>query len=234
MKRALVFGGTGAVGREVLKGLAEEGIKAVFTYWHNHELAKTMTMEHGHSGYLVDLRNPQDIRTLIRTLANDNCIPHTFIHCAVAFQNKSLGESSEEFWQTTMGVNCLSVFIACQELAPLMAKNGGGDIVLTGAMDRPQAFAVPVCFAASQGALPTMVMALAKELGPLIRVNQVALGLLTNGISEAFAPKLKEDFKQHSALKRLGTTREAAQAILWLALRNEWMTGKVITVNGGI
>jgi NAD(P)-dependent dehydrogenase (short-subunit alcohol dehydrogenase family) len=43
-----------------------------------------------------------------------------------------------------------------------------------------------------------------------------------------------DDYKKHSALHRLGTAREAARSILWLALENRYMSGKVLAVNGGI
>jgi NAD(P)-dependent dehydrogenase (short-subunit alcohol dehydrogenase family) len=78
-------------------------------------------------------------------------------------------------------------------------------------------------------------MALAKELGPRgIRINLVALGVLDAGLSRELSPELLEDYKQFSALRRLGTPREAARAVLWLALHNRYMNGKVLAVNGGI
>jgi 3-oxoacyl-[acyl-carrier protein] reductase len=83
--------------------------------------------------------------------------------------------------------------------------------------------------------LSAMTMALAKELGPSgIRVNMVALGILDSGLSRELNPKLVADYKTFSALRRLGTPAEAAKAILWLALENTYMNGKVLSVNGGI
>ena len=93
----------------------------------------------------------------------------------------------------------------------------------------------PVGFAASQGALSSLAMALGKELGPRgIRVNQVALGFLEEGLSHRFVPELREDFKRYSALHRFGSAEEAARAIVWLALENTYINGKVIPVNGGL
>jgi 3-oxoacyl-[acyl-carrier protein] reductase len=124
--------------------------------------------------------------------------------------------------------------VACQELAPSMAPRGG-HVVLVGAIDRAQSIPAPVHFAASQGALAAMVMALGKELGPRgIRVNMVALGLLEGGLSREISPALVADYKAFSALRRLGTADEAARAILWLALENTYMSGEVVPVNGGI
>jgi 3-oxoacyl-[acyl-carrier protein] reductase len=108
-------------------------------------------------------------------------------------------------------------------------------MVLVGAMGRAQSITLPVHFAASQGMLSAMTMTLAKELGPRgIRVNMVALGLLESGLSRGISPELEADFKNCSALRRLGTPEEAARAILWLALENTYMNGEVVPVNGGL
>jgi 3-oxoacyl-[acyl-carrier protein] reductase len=48
------------------------------------------------------------------------------------------------------------------------------------------------------------------------------------------SPELYADFHEFSALRRSGTPAEVARVIAWLALRNEYMSGKVVPVNGGI
>ena len=132
-------------------------------------------------------------------------------------------------------MNVASAFIAAQELAPRMAKAGGGDIVLLGALDRTQSLPLPAAFAASQGALAALAMALAKELGPKgVLVNMLAVGPLNEGLSRGLDPKLLEDYKTYSALRRTGTAAEVARAVRWLALENSYMCGKVVPVNGGI
>jgi 3-oxoacyl-[acyl-carrier protein] reductase len=83
--------------------------------------------------------------------------------------------------------------------------------------------------------LSGMTMALGKELGPRgVRINMVALGLLEGGLSRQIAPALVADYKTFSALRRLGQPDEAARVILWLALENTYVNGKVLSVNGGL
>jgi 3-oxoacyl-[acyl-carrier protein] reductase len=125
--------------------------------------------------------------------------------------------------------------VACQELIPAMARAGEGHIVVVGALDRTQSLPLPVHFAASQGMLSAMCMALAKEVGGQgIRVNMVAVGLLDGGLSREISRQSVEDYKTFSALRRVGQPREVARAILWLALENGYMNGKVVPANGGI
>ena len=62
----------------------------------------------------------------------------------------------------------------------------------------------------------------------------IAFGMLEEGLSREMEGGLGEAYLKFSALGRRGTTREAADAVLWLALRNTYMNGKVVSVNGGI
>ncbi len=232
---ALVFGGTGAVGGAVLRGLARAHIPTVFTYLHSEELAKSLSQELGQRAVRVDLEKPEQVRGLSEELANAETPPSIFIHCAAVSRQLKLGEITDGDWQSTLAINGQAPFVACQALAPAMAARKEGHIVIVGALDRTQSLPLPVHYAASQGLVSAMVMALAKELGPSgICVNLVALGLLDSGLSREISPKMREDYKTFSALRRIGTPEEAARAILWLALENTFMTGKVLPANGGI
>lgn len=233
--KALVFGGTGVVGSAVLKRLAHAGVPTVFTYHRSIEKAEAMAAEYSQRAVPIDLAEPNAIRGLIEDLERDQSAPDLFIHCAGTSQNLELDGISDDAWHRVHRVNAHSAFVACQALAPCMARHGSGHMVLVGALDRAQSIALPVHFAASQGALAAMTMTLGKELGPRgIRVNMVALGLLDAGLSREIAPKLVLDYKNFSALRRVGTPDEAARAIVWLALENTYMNGEVLPVNGGL
>jgi 3-oxoacyl-[acyl-carrier protein] reductase len=233
--RALVFGGTGVLGAEVLRGLARASVPTAFTWHQSRERAHALASELSQRPVQVDLSDAVATRAALRGLREEGFVPNLFIHCAGVNPGASLGDITDEQWGKTMAVNCHSAFIACQELAPAMAQAGEGHFVLVGALDRTQSAPSPVHFAASQGALSAMAMAVAKELGPKgVRINVVALGLLEGGMSREVGEKLVADYKGFSALRRLGRPEEAAKAILWLALENTYMNGKVLPVNGGI
>jgi 3-oxoacyl-[acyl-carrier protein] reductase len=227
-----VLGGSGTVGAEVVKALAAAGVATTFTHHLSVERARALAAETGATTVACDLREPAAVRALVAAL---DPAPGIFVHCAGVSRAASLGETTDEDWDAAFAVNCRAPFLAVQALAarrpadapPLMA-------VMVGALDRTQSLPMPVAFAATQGALPALAMALAKELGPRALVNVVALGVLEGGLSREVAPKLVNDYKTFSALRRLGTAAEAARPILWLALENTYVSGKVITVNGGI
>lgn len=235
MRRALVLGGTGAVGSEVLRALARAGVPTTFTYCTAEDRARALAAEIDGRARPLDLRDPQGLPGLAAALEAEGETPDVLVHCAAVLRGGNLDATSDEDWEATMNVNGRSAFVACREFGRRMAARRGGDIVLTGALDRSQSLPMPPLFAASQGLVAALAMAAAKDLGPRgVRVNVVALGLLEAGLSLGLDPKLREDYQAFSALRRLGSPAEAAKTITWLALGNSYINGKVVSVNGGI
>ena len=231
VKRALVFGGTGHVGSAVLRRLATAGVPTTFTYRKNADKARALASEYSMNALELDIRDASAVRAALSGIEP----PNVFVHCAGVSDDSCLADIGDEAFDELYLVNARSAFVACQALAPAMAAAGGGSMVLVGALDRTQSVPVPVHFAASQGMLSAMTMALAKELGgDGILVNMLAIGLLDGGIGAAVMPMLVEEYVKFSALRRLGTADEVARVIGWLALENSYVNGRVIAVNGGI
>lgn len=227
--QALVLGGTGAVGQAVLRGLKAREVPAQFTYLSSDAAAAQLQAELGFAGHRVDLRG--DMRPFLASVQ----APDVVIHCAAQRASPPLARLTDADWDAAIAVQGRSTVQLCQALAPAWAKAGEAHVVLVGALDRTQSLPLPPAFAASQGMLPALAMSLAKELGPQgTRVNVVALGLLDEGLGQQLPERLRKDYASFSALKRPGLAAEAARAILWLALDNTYMSGKVLQVNGGI
>lgn len=233
VRSALVFGGTGLVGSAVVRELAQRGIAVTFTYLSAADKARELTAAPGCRAVRVDLGDAAALASLFTELAAAEFCPDVFIHCAAISRLLPLSAITLEIWQRTMAVNAQSALLTCQWLARRMTA--GSNIVLVGALDRAQSLPLPVHFAATQGTLSAMVMALAHELGPRgIRVNMVALGILDGGLSRELDHKRRQDYETFSALRRTGVAAEAARTIVWLALANQYISGKVVPANGGI
>ena len=81
-----------------------------------------------------------------------------------------------------------------------------------------------------------LTKALAKEVGPSgIRVNCVAPGVIATDMNAALTPEDVAQLEEETPLCRIGTAKETAEAILWLAEdRSSFVTGQVLAPNGGI
>ena len=221
MRTGLVLGGSGTVGAEVVRQLAGKGVATTFTYHTGAGRAARLAGETSARALAVDLRDPAAVAALEPA--------EVIVHCAAVGRFRPLAEVTDADWDEAHAVNCRSAFLVARALG-----GRAREIVLVGAMDRAQSLPLPVHFAATQGMLAAMTVALAKELGPATRVNLVALGPLDGGLSRDLSPRLLADYRSFSALRRQGTAAEAARAICWLALENRYMSGKVLSVNGGI
>ncbi len=228
VKRALVLGGTGSVGSAVLRELARRSVPAVFTYHRSDDKARMLAAELGHTAVRVDLADAAATSAFLDAQEHVDLA----IHCAGVSAGLALPEIDLATWQHAMAVNVQSAFLVCRWIA---ARAKRCDVVLVGGLDRAQSLPLPAHFAASQGALSALAMAVAHEVGPHdIRVNVVALGPLDSGISQGLAARRRKDYETFSALRRPGTAEEVAKTIVWLALENTFIQGKVLSVNGGI
>lgn len=216
MRRVLVFGGTGHVGQAVLRQLTQTDAAVVFTWHTNKKKAKALTAELGYAAYALNLKNVNAIRSLVREL-----MPDVLIHAAAI---------NVDDLDACYAVNCRSAYVAVNAM-----PTGPRDVVLLGGLDRVQSLPLPPAYAATQGMLSGMVMALARALGPDgLRINLMALGPLDGGLSTGLGTGQLADYERFSALRRRGTADEAAKAAVWLALENTYLNGKTVPVNGGI
>lgn len=228
VKRALVLGGTGTVGSAVLRELARRSVPSVFTYHRSDDKARMLAAELGHTAVRVDLADAAATAAFLDAQEPVDIA----IHCAGVSAGLALPEIDVATYQQAMAVNVQSAFLLCRSVASRARRC---DIVLVGGLDRAQSLPLPAHFAASQAALSGLAMAVAHEVGRLdIRVNVVALGPLESGISQGLAARRRKDYETFSALRRPGKPEEAAKMIVWLALENTFIQGKVLSVNGGI
>ena len=131
------------------------------------------------------------------------------------------------------------IMLAQAALEPLRAAAGA--IIFFGSVHSQRAFPGASPYAATKGAIETLTGVLAAELGPLgVRVSCVRPGGVFTEINQraglfddATARARLEGLAPAHALGRLGTTDEIAEAVEYLA-RAEWVTGNVLTIDGGL
>ncbi|MBF0106531.1 MAG: SDR family oxidoreductase [Deltaproteobacteria bacterium] len=248
LKKCLVIGGSGYVGYEVCRTLAANGAAVGFTYYQNRERAAALSAEFSDCrGYPLELGNIPEIHRVVSRIITDLDGVDALIHCAGSrggttdFVNQAQ-YMLDQFtgldaatWDDEFNVNTKSVFAVCQTVVKQMQGEGPFNLVLLGSLNAAKPVPAPVAYAASKGALKSLVEVLSKTLGERhICVNLVAPGILEQGASCQVHDDLKKEYLKHCALGRLGTAEDIARFMSWLALENTYMTGQTILLDGGL
>ncbi|MCU0959329.1 MAG: SDR family oxidoreductase [Pirellulaceae bacterium] len=140
-------------------------------------------------------------------------------------------------WEQTLAANLTSAFAAVRAGARVM-KEGGGSIVLVSSAAAQTGLPNHEAIAAAKaGVIGLMRSAAATYAARRIRVNAVAPGLIQTPLTQRIwsQPKSAEASRSLHALGRLGTPDDVAALIVWLLdPANDWITGQVIGVDGGL
>lgn len=154
---------------------------------------------------------------------------------------RPIEEISEDDWHAIFAANVDAAMWCSQAAAPGMKARGRGRIVTisSGAGLRPSLTGIQA-YASAKHALVGLTRQLALELGPHgITVNSVAPGfVLSNPSTErqwhAFGPERQKQIVQDIHMRRLGRAEDIASAVTFLASdRAEWITGQILSVDGG-
>ena len=130
-----------------------------------------------------------------------------------------------------MGSNLKAPFFLAQALSKTLTDNQGCIVNIVDIHAERGLIDYPVYSIAKAG-LVAMTKVLAKELGPSVRVNGVAPGAIL-WPDKNFSDQEKQDILQRIALKRTGAPADIAKAVLFLLKDADYMTGQILTVDGG-
>ena len=238
-KVALVTGGASGIGGATTRAFARAGAKVAFTYLTSEDEARAIEREHpGTLGIKADLCDPAAVADAVaRTEAELGPVDVLFANAGGLLKRARCVESTIELWREAFDVNLFSVFLATQAVLRSMEPRKTGSIVLMSSLAAYDGGGFGAShYAASKGAVTTLVRALAKEVGPLgIRVNGVAPGLIGTRFHDVFnTPEGRANAVKGTPLRREGVPDDVAEAVLYLAsARSSFVTGEIIQINGG-
>jgi NAD(P)-dependent dehydrogenase (short-subunit alcohol dehydrogenase family) len=239
-QRVIVVGGAGTLGRVLCAELAGRGARVGLTFLTNEQVARELCEAHAAHATRLDVRRTEDIAPALDRLADKLGGVDAVIYAAAIASTQQpaafdrLAEVAADGWDELFAVNVRGAFFVAQHAATLLGANGG-NLVLIGSIDGVKPMPAPVPYAASKGALGAMATSLAKELGKRnIRVNVVAPGVLEAGASRTLPDDLRAEYLRHCSQKRYGTLAETARAIAFIALRNTYLTGQTLLLDGGL
>jgi len=151
----------------------------------------------------------------------------------------SIVETSDEDWERVLGINASGVFYSCR--AALRSMPDGGAIVTVGSINALIGWEHDAAYCASKGAVLQLTRAIALDTAPRhIRANCVCPGVIDTPMADGFIDQaddsagLRHEYEALSPLNRLGTPREIANCVLFLASDEaSFVTGTALVADGG-
>ncbi len=145
-----------------------------------------------------------------------------------------LSEMSIEDWRRIMAVNLDSCFYTSKYAIPLMLKRHSGRIINISSVWGRVGASMEAAYSASKGGVESLTKALAKELAPSnIQVNAISCGVIDTAMNACFSPEEMEALREEIPADRLGKPEEVARLVFQTAQAPEYMTGQIITIDGG-
>ena len=143
-----------------------------------------------------------------------------------------LDAATDEVWRDIFEVNVLGTWHMIRAAVPSLRSTGAGSIVNITSLagERPVGSSIP--YAVSKAGLNHLTLLLAKVLGPQIRVNAVAPGLIDTPWTASW-DAIRKAVQAHAPLRRSGVPADVAEAVLGV-IQSDFITGQVLTVDGGL
>ncbi|MFZ0396250.1 MAG: SDR family NAD(P)-dependent oxidoreductase [Terracidiphilus sp.] len=237
-KSAFVTGGARRIGRAIAVALARAGADVTITYRHSaDEAVETVDAveQLGRRGHAVvcDVRSEVSVRAAVEAAVGFHGRLDIVVNNAAVFETAPLDELALEAWDAVFETNARGPFLVSREaLGYLRAVRGR--IVNLGSLGGMEPWAGHAHYCASKAALHMLTQTMAKAWAPEVAVNCVAPGWIEMEEESAAAQERAARLAAKTPMRRNGTAEDVAQAVLFFASATEFITGQILTVDGGL
>ncbi len=238
-KVAVVTGASSGIGRESAKLFAEAGAKVVVGYNKGVERANAVVASlagSGHKAMHLPLEDTAQIRQVSAAVGEEFGRCDILVNSAGftrMFAHHDLEALDDDLIDQVLTANVRGPFATIRAFAPLLKASGDGVIINISSGAAQSGTGSSIIYGASKAALNTMSMALARVLGPEIRVVVVAPGM----VHTDFVPGRTEEMMAKAAmatpLKRAIEPEDVALAVIGCVTHLTHTTGSIISVDAG-
>ena len=235
-KYALVTGASRGIGRAIAESLAKEGYHLYLTCRHSadklSELAAQLSAQYEIlcMPVMADMGNPDDVDELFTHIDKLDVLVN---NAGISYVGL-LHEMSVADWREVMGTNLDALFYTSRHAIPLMLQNHSGKIINISSVWGNVGASMETAYSATKGGVNGFTKALAKELAPSgIQVNAIACGVIDTDMNRCFSEEELTVLRNEIPADRIGQPVEVAQMVLSLLHSPDYLTGQVITLDGG-
>lgn len=239
-KNVIITGGSGGIGSECARLFGSMGYNVGIVYHKDVESAEKLkneilNMEVDCEIFRCDIASRDEVEGMFVQIGERLGKVDVLINNAGVAQQKLFCDITLWEWNRIFDVNVTGVFNMCQCALRDMIDQKKGSIVNVSSIWGITGASCEAHYSATKGAVIALTKSLAKEYGPSnIRVNAVAPGVIDTKMNDHLDNEDMLALEEETALGRIGTAREAAEAIYFLASESaSFITGQVLTCDGG-
>lgn len=238
MKRALVTGGSGALGSAICELLAAQGVEVFIHANSSMQTAQTLEQKISAAGGVAravqfDVTDAQATRAVLEALTEEKAF-QIVVNCAGIHDDAVFAGMSSAQWSSVIDVSLHGFFNVTQPLMLPMLRTRFGRIINISSVAAVAGNRGQVNYAAAKAALHGATKSLAQEVASRgVTVNVVAPGIIESPMIKGFFDT--ETVARMVPMKRTGTPQEVAALVAFLAGKDAgYITGQIISINGGM
>ena len=235
-KNVLVTGSSRGLGAAIAVKFAEHGANVILNARHEPTELIQQIKNLGVQVWFIqaDISSPRDIEEMVQQLDDHQIDVDVLVNNAGINRDKLMIGMREKDFDDVVNTNLIGTFRVTQPLFKRMLKRRSGVIINMASVVGEHGNIGQANYAASKAGVIGFTKAVAQE-GALrgVRCNAIAPGMIASSMTAAIDEKRQKEIKERIPLKRLGTAEEVAQTALFLA-QNDYLTGEVINVDGGM
>lgn len=238
MRKALVTGGTGAIGSEIARQLREAGL-AVTVIGHPSEQARLEALQAQLEGIAIvfcDLADGEGAGALAQQLEQSRGGFDVLVNAAGITRDARFTKMGAAQWREVISTNLDAAYFVTQPLFAGMCARRYGRIVNIASVNGQKGQFGQANYSAAKAGLHGFSMALAQEgAGQGVSVNTVSPGYVETPMTAAIRPEVLEKIRAQIPLGRLASPAEIARVVVFLCdEQSAYITGANIPVNGGL
>mgnify|MGYP001625167873 FL=1 len=238
-KVALVTGATRGIGKEIALELAKNGFDIAVNYrgTQDENLKKEIESNNVRCEFVeADVSNFEQCENMIKEAIEKYGRIDVLVNNAGITKDGLIMRMKKEDFEAVIDVNLVGTFNVTRNVIPYMIKQKSGRIINVSSVVGVAGNAGQTNYSASKAGVIGFTKSLAKEVASRnILVNAIAPGFIDTDMTKVLSDNVKEGINAQIPLKRMGTPKEVAKVVKFLASEDSsYVTGQVINIDGGM